>query len=353
MPSWPRGGGAHRRAWEFGTTAIRLQPSNPTLAWRTPINSRVLGEMEFFHLRTRMNDAQHGTTTRTSVGAAQNAPMGQWLLNALRQVEGPLGRSPSSITRPTRRARIAPAVTRRWAWDWPGLGVGARAAEAMIHVCRAHPEGWRHLLHRRLWVESGCSRPSERLFAESKFRSTTNGYLKLYDTRSDLVVEYYDTAQKPPRPGEEDFTQLTMPLTLIKEDGSGRSDANSYADAARRRRLPRGASLRHRTGLGRAPRRRRRRWCWPTRLIDAYYQFRGFKVRDAQALQWPALIWRATMTPPCAAWVCLARAGRQLLRQQQACRFRLRQRDDRDGARVHEGQPRGRSGWRGAWLCWR
>jgi hypothetical protein len=77
-----------------------------------------------------------------------------------------------------------------------------------------------------------------------------------------------------------------MPLVLIKEDGTGKVDANSYADVAEGDAFHEahlyatdwtGASLATKTAS----------LVFATRLIDAQYQFRGFKAHDAQALQWP------------------------------------------------------------------
>ncbi len=77
-----------------------------------------------------------------------------------------------------------------------------------------------------------------------------------------------------------------MPLVLIKEDGSGLANANSYADAAEGDAFHEAhlygtdwtaASLATKTAA----------LVFATRLIDAHYQFRGFKAHDMQALQWP------------------------------------------------------------------
>ena len=77
-----------------------------------------------------------------------------------------------------------------------------------------------------------------------------------------------------------------MALTLIKEDGSGKVDANSYADVAEGDAFHEAhlyaadwtaASLATKTAA----------LVFATRLIDAHYQFRGFKAHDTQALQWP------------------------------------------------------------------
>lgn len=77
-----------------------------------------------------------------------------------------------------------------------------------------------------------------------------------------------------------------MPLLLIKEDGTGRPDANSYASAA-------DADAYHEAHLYAAA------WkaasavnkdmalVMASRLIDCSYQFNGFKTVDGQSLQWP------------------------------------------------------------------
>jgi hypothetical protein len=77
-----------------------------------------------------------------------------------------------------------------------------------------------------------------------------------------------------------------MALVLIKEDGSGKVDANSYADVAEGDAFHEAhlyaadwtaASLATKTAA----------LVFATRLIDAHYQFRGFKAHQSQALQWP------------------------------------------------------------------
>jgi hypothetical protein len=77
-----------------------------------------------------------------------------------------------------------------------------------------------------------------------------------------------------------------MALTLIKEDGSGKIDANSYADVAEGDAFHEAhlyatdwtaASLATKTAA----------LVFATRLIDAHFQFRGFKAHQLQALQWP------------------------------------------------------------------
>lgn len=77
-----------------------------------------------------------------------------------------------------------------------------------------------------------------------------------------------------------------MALTLIKEDGTGRSDANAYAyaadgDAYHEGHLYATAWTAATTGNKEAA------LVMATRLIDAQYQFGGVKVKDTQALQWP------------------------------------------------------------------
>src|SRR4051812_2868603 len=77
-----------------------------------------------------------------------------------------------------------------------------------------------------------------------------------------------------------------MALTLIKEDGSGKVDANSYADAAdgdayHDGHLYGSAWAAATTGSKEAS------LVFATRLIDSQAQFNGWKVNDRQGLQWP------------------------------------------------------------------
>jgi hypothetical protein len=77
-----------------------------------------------------------------------------------------------------------------------------------------------------------------------------------------------------------------MPLTLIKEDGTGKPDANSYAavadgDAYHDGHLYASSWTSATTG------NKEKALVMATRLIDGFYQFNGFKRLSAQALQWP------------------------------------------------------------------
>jgi hypothetical protein len=77
-----------------------------------------------------------------------------------------------------------------------------------------------------------------------------------------------------------------MPLTLIKEDGSGKPDANTYAD------LDDGNAY-HAGHLYASPwtaatdEQKAVALVMATRLIDAEFQFNGTRTSVVQALQWP------------------------------------------------------------------
>jgi hypothetical protein len=77
-----------------------------------------------------------------------------------------------------------------------------------------------------------------------------------------------------------------MPLVLIKEDGTGKVDANSYADVAEGDAFHE-AHLYATDWTGASAGTKAAALVFATRLIDAHYQFRGFRVHAAQALQWP------------------------------------------------------------------
>ena len=77
-----------------------------------------------------------------------------------------------------------------------------------------------------------------------------------------------------------------MALTLIKEDGTGKVDANSYANAADGDAYHDGhlyASAWTAATLA----NKEKALVMATRLIDAEFQFNGVKANDGQALQWP------------------------------------------------------------------
>jgi hypothetical protein len=77
-----------------------------------------------------------------------------------------------------------------------------------------------------------------------------------------------------------------MPLVLIKEDGTGKVDANSYADVTESDAFHE-AHLYASDWTGASTATKTAALVFATRLIDAHYQFRGFKAHDTQALQWP------------------------------------------------------------------
>ena len=77
-----------------------------------------------------------------------------------------------------------------------------------------------------------------------------------------------------------------MALTLVKEDGTGRGSANSYADAADGDAYHEG-HLYASAWTAATATNKEKALVMATRLIDAEYQFDGVKVNDAQALQWP------------------------------------------------------------------
>src|SRR6266446_217397 len=77
-----------------------------------------------------------------------------------------------------------------------------------------------------------------------------------------------------------------MALTLIKEDGTGKVDANSYADVADGDAYFDGHL--HPIPLAiTAADRKAEALVMATRLIDAQFQFNGWRSNDEQALQWP------------------------------------------------------------------
>ena len=77
-----------------------------------------------------------------------------------------------------------------------------------------------------------------------------------------------------------------MALTLIKEDGTGKVDANSYASAADGDSYHDG-HLYATAWTGATTPNKEKALVMATRLIDGEYQFNGFKGSEAQALQWP------------------------------------------------------------------
>ena len=77
-----------------------------------------------------------------------------------------------------------------------------------------------------------------------------------------------------------------MALTLIKEDGTGRTDANSYATAADGDAYHSG-HLYATAWTGATLSSKEAALVMATRLIDMSYQFSGWKKASTQALQWP------------------------------------------------------------------
>ncbi len=77
-----------------------------------------------------------------------------------------------------------------------------------------------------------------------------------------------------------------MALTLIKEDGTGKVDANAYANAADGDAYHEG-HLYATAWTAATAEQKDAALVMATRLIDAAYQFGGVKATFAQALQWP------------------------------------------------------------------
>ena len=77
-----------------------------------------------------------------------------------------------------------------------------------------------------------------------------------------------------------------MPLTLIKEDGTGKVDANSYASATDGDAYHAG-HLYATSWTGATADNKAAALVMASRVIDAEFQFNGVKASAAQALQWP------------------------------------------------------------------
>ena len=77
-----------------------------------------------------------------------------------------------------------------------------------------------------------------------------------------------------------------MPLTLIKEDGTGKADANAYANEVDGDAYHAG-HLYASAWTGATADNKAAALVMASRLIDAEYQFGGVKATSAQALQWP------------------------------------------------------------------
>ena len=77
-----------------------------------------------------------------------------------------------------------------------------------------------------------------------------------------------------------------MPLTLIKEDGTGKVDSNSYANAADGDAYYDG-HLYATAWTAATLANKEKALVFATRLIDSQFQFNGVKAHETQALQWP------------------------------------------------------------------
>jgi hypothetical protein len=77
-----------------------------------------------------------------------------------------------------------------------------------------------------------------------------------------------------------------MALTLTKEDGTGRADANSYADVADGNAYHDG-HLYATVWTAASDDQKAAALVMASRLIDAEYQFNGVQTMDTQALSWP------------------------------------------------------------------
>ena len=79
--------------------------------------------------------------------------------------------------------------------------------------------------------------------------------------------------------------QPSCPI-LIKEDGSAKPDANSYASVAEGDTYHE-AHLYATAWTAATPETKEKALLMATRLIDGQYQFHGFRATSTQALQWP------------------------------------------------------------------
>jgi len=77
-----------------------------------------------------------------------------------------------------------------------------------------------------------------------------------------------------------------MALTLVKEDGTGKADANAYADVADGDAYHEG-HLYATAWTGATADGKAAALVMATRVIDAQMQFRGIRAVGGQALQWP------------------------------------------------------------------
>src|SRR5436190_13800581 len=77
-----------------------------------------------------------------------------------------------------------------------------------------------------------------------------------------------------------------MALTLVKEDGNGVANANSYADANDGDAYHEG-HLYATAWTAATTANKEKALVFATRLIDSQFQFNGWRSNDEQALQWP------------------------------------------------------------------
>ena len=77
-----------------------------------------------------------------------------------------------------------------------------------------------------------------------------------------------------------------MALTLIKEDGTGKADANSYAAVADGDAYHDG-HLYASAWTAATTENKEKALVFATRLVDAEFRFKGVKANTTQALQWP------------------------------------------------------------------
>jgi len=77
-----------------------------------------------------------------------------------------------------------------------------------------------------------------------------------------------------------------MALVLIKENGSGRADANSYASVAEGDAYHKG-HLYATAWTAATTENKEKALVFATRLVDAEFRFKGVKASNTQALQWP------------------------------------------------------------------
>lgn len=157
---------------------------------------KVLGECEFFFYDSNPENTDNN---QVDVAGAKADVMGQWLLNAIASstakwkipiIHHPMYSSSTHHGGPSDGVGWS-AAFKSMQWDWAALGCPF-VLNSHDHVVEAMLVNG--TLHLTFALGGGGANSFGTPIAQSIFRALTSGFIKIYDSPTELILEYLDTA---------------------------------------------------------------------------------------------------------------------------------------------------------------